>query len=89
MSQNGFFSFHGSRLCEVQVEADVGSQVALERAGRPVNPEDLYLPGEARVGDAGPATEAARRQGQHQVRPGEENGKQAQTSPLGAQSGRT
>jgi hypothetical protein len=54
-------------------------QEAGEHEGRPLGAGDLDLPGRLHAGDVGLAMAAARRQEHHQARPGEENGKQAQT----------
>lgn len=87
MSQNYLFPFHGSSLSEVVVGALVATQQEVRQPeGRPLKAVQLDLPGGPRAGDVGLAMETARRQGHHQSRPGEENGKQAQTSRQEARS---
>lgn len=61
-------------------------QEAREHEGRPLEAGDPDLPGGPHAGDVGLATETARRQGHHQARPGEENGKRGQTSRRGVRS---
>lgn len=81
------FSSYGSRLSEVVVGAKLATQQEdRQHEGRPLKAEMLDLPGGPRAGDAGLATETALRQAHHQLRPGEENEKQVQTSRLGARS---
>ena len=90
MSQNGLFSFHGSRCLP---EGVVGAHVATEQsevweyAGRPLEAVELALPGELHAGDVELATEAAQWQAHHQWRPGEGSGRQARISRLEVPNG--